>query len=759
MTRETDHTVLGDVEGIPAIEDSSLSYLLQVLKRLDGLLERAVATARTVHAQGPSPDPYRGLYVGHEEVDRLLSREPGAPVLLGENVAPKLLGEFVDSNSRLAWLQRAFGLSGFDLDIILLALAPEMDLRYERLYAYLQDDVTRKRPTVDLALNLLCSSAEAKLARRSYFASDAPLIFHRLVHLISDPNLVQPPLLGHYMKLDDQVVRLLLEQDSLDARLAPFCRMKPPKISFDEIFVRADMKQALKVLAMQSRVKREPLRLYFKGPRGAGKRRVAEALAGVAGAKLLYVDLAGWLNAKVDFTESLHLFFREALFQNAFLYLDRFDVLYSEERSAQFQSLVGQLGNDQGVTILAGERSWIPPGLGPIGVVSIALATPDFSERRAYWQTSLKAEGIFLDANDLDTLSERFALLPGQVTDAVAVAARQAQWRSAVEYRNSSSEPPRSSPTLKDLFSAARDQCGHEVAALAQKIVPVHAWGDLILPEDTFAQLREICVQVRYRHQVLENWGFGQKMTLGKGVNALFAGPSGTGKTTAAEIVAAELGLDLYKIDLSRVVSKYIGDTEKNCDQIFRAAKHSNAILFFDEADALWGKRSEVKDSHDRYANLEIAYLLQKMDEYEGIAILATNLRKNMDEAFIRRLQFVVEFPFPDEAQRLQIWKLLLQANKPEGDRRIPIADHIDFVWLARRVHVAGGNIKNNVLAAAYLAASEEQKSYPIGMKHLVQSVRREYQKMGKVLSEMELGAYRKDIATRETQTAAAINS
>ena len=258
---------------------------------------------------------------------------------------------------------------------------------------------------------------------------------------------------------------------------------------------------------------------------------------------------------------------------------------------------------------------------------------------------------------------------------------------------------------MAELFEAARSRSDAALVGLARKIEPIHDWDQIVLPADSIAQLREICAQVVQRHRVLDEWGFARTQSLGKGVSALFAGPSGTGKTMAAEIIARELGLDLYKIDLSGVVSKYIGETEKNLERIFAAAENANAILFFDEADALFGKRSEVRDSHDRYANIEIAYLLQRMEQYEGVAILATNLRQNMDEAFVRRLQFVVEFPFPDEEQRARIWPLLFPA---EAER----SPDIDFDMLARQFRVTGGSIKNIVLGAAFLAASEAE---PIG--------------------------------------------
>ena len=245
-------------------------------------------------------------------------------------------------------------------------------------------------------------------------------------------------------------------------------------------------------------------------------------------------------------------------------------------------------------------------------------------------------------------------------------------------------------------------------------------------------QLLEICNYVTHYHTVYGNWGFGRKLSLGKGLNVLFAGPSGTGKTMAAEIMANELGLDLYKIDLSAIVSKYIGETEKNLDRVFREGQTSNAILFFDEADALFGKRSEVRDSHDRYANIEMAYLLQKMDEYEGMVILATNLRKNMDEAFARRMHFAVEFPIPDEADRLRIWQNIFPIEAP-------LTTTIDLSFLARQFKITGGNIKNIALGAAFLAA---QDGGGITMENIIWATKREFQKLGKLCTESDFAHY-----------------
>jgi SpoVK/Ycf46/Vps4 family AAA+-type ATPase len=282
------------------------------------------------------------------------------------------------------------------------------------------------------------------------------------------------------------------------------------------------------------------------------------------------------------------------------------------------------------------------------------------------------------------------------------------------------------------LRSACRAESSRRLGGLARKLETRYAWEDLVLPPNEKCQLREIVQYIQHHEAVYSGWGFGSKHTLGRGINILFSGASGTGKTMAAGIMAAELGLDQYKIDLSVIVSKYIGETEKNLARLFQEAESSNAILFFDEADALFGKRSEVKDSHDRYANIEVNYLLQKMEEHEGIVILATNLSKNLDDAFLRRLQFTVLFPFPEREERLEIWRRVFPSEAP-------LAADVDLEFLARRLKIAGGNIKNIALGAAFLARAERGA---IGMRQIMLSAKREYQKVGKLCVKADFGDY-----------------
>jgi SpoVK/Ycf46/Vps4 family AAA+-type ATPase len=702
--------------------------LLSALERLDGQLSLAVSQVGSSFHAEETQDAYRGLYVDARELERLLARRPVAPALAtAENgLGVALFDSLEEYPARLAWLAEEYGLTPFDLDLLLVAVAPELDLRYERIYAYIQDDVMRKRPTVELALNLLCASAEEKLARRAHFESDSALVGNGLLRLVADPNHVQPPLLSHYLKPSEQLVRLLLGQKSPGAQLSTFCRLSEAGGSLESLPLPSDVKAALKAFAAGVRDEGHAHKFYFHGPRGGGKRITAEAFAADCGLRLLAFDVAHALSVANDFDRRVEQALREARFQDALLYLEGVDALQTDERANSYRRLLAKTAAARGVVVLAGEGA---PGSfqqGAARLFDVHLAVPDFNLRRACWREGLERHDIALEESDLDALAARFRLTQGQIAAAVGDALDRARWREAARSQGDAAPQTGAGPTAKELFASARAQSSLNLAALARKIEPKYEWGDIVLPPDQLALLREIRDRARLRHVVYGEWGFERKLSLGKGLNVLFSGPPGTGKTMAAEVLAAELSLDLYKIDLSQVVSKYIGETEKNLHQIFQEAQASDAVLFFDEADALFGKRSDVKDAHDRYANIEVGYLLQKMEEYDGIAILATNLRQNLDEAFMRRLHAVIDFPFPDEEHRRLIW----QSSFPPG---APLAEDVDFAQLAREVRLAGGNIKSIGLAAAFYAAGD---GGVIRRRHLLHAARREFQKLGRAWDE-----------------------
>jgi winged helix domain-containing protein/ATPase family protein associated with various cellular activities (AAA) len=693
----------------------ALTGLLPALHRLERLLARAVGAAREAYGPEAATDPHRGLYVGEPEVDRLLNRQPTQPILHASLGTPDDLFGDLPGDSPLGRMRSTFDLQPLDLGALLVAVAPELDLRYERLYAYLQDDVTKKRPSVDLILNLFCPSAEAKVAARGRFKAGAPLLEHALVELFEDPTHVHPPLLSKYVKVDERVVGHLLGSDDLDARLRSCAGAVAPRARLTELLLPEVMKRRLGSLVRSLGRENPSLILYFHGPRGVGKRTTAEALCHELGVGLLVVD--GERASSDDepgFERFVSLAAREARLRGVPLYWDGFDAVLPDDKRSRREGLLARLARLPGLTFLGGDSVWEPSDeAGGAAFVRVEFPRPGSTERAQLWSSFLEGHSLAADA-DVAAIAGRFRLAGGQIRAAASTARNLARWR----------ELEGGAVGATELTAACRLHSNPRLAALARKVTPHYSWGDIVLPADRVQQLRDVCSYVTYRARVYDEWGFDRKLSLGKGLNMLFAGPSGTGKTMAAEIMAGELGLDLYKIDLSTVVSKYIGETEKNLARIFAEAETSNAILFFDEADALFGKRSEVRDAHDRYANVEISYLLQRMEEYEGVVILATNFRKNMDDAFVRRMHFTIEFPFPGEAERRRIWDGIWPPDTPRnGD--------LDLEFMARRFELAGGNIRNIALAAAFLAAADGQV---VKMGHLLRATRREYQKMGKVM-------------------------
>jgi SpoVK/Ycf46/Vps4 family AAA+-type ATPase len=348
-----------------------------------------------------------------------------------------------------------------------------------------------------------------------------------------------------------------------------------------------------------------------------------------------------------------------------------------------------------------------------------AVPPPGTREQRSLWNDALTTAGI-PPRPVTDALAQQFHFGPAAILGAVGAA------RARAALRGSGPEGVGDS----DLWDAGRDQAAWSLDDLAQRLTPTAHWDDIVLPEDVLAQLREIAAQVANRAQVYDRWGFSRQLGRGRGITALFGGPSGTGKTMAAEILASELELDLYRVDLAGLMDKYVGETEKNLRAVFDAAERSGSILFFDEADALFGKRTEVKDSHDRYANIEVNYLLQRMEDYRGLAILATNRKAVLDRAFLRRLRFLVDFSFPDATSRRRIWEKVFPHDAELGK--------LDLAGLAR-LELSGGHIKTIAVNAAFLAAAEH---VPIAMPHVMHAARREYAKLDRSTSKTEFGRY-----------------
>jgi AAA+ superfamily predicted ATPase len=677
--------------------------------RLDLLLRAGVIAAEQRYGPDAAADSFRGLYLSEEQVRRTLAAPVGQPLAAATAALPGW-DDVAADNPRWAWVRERYQLTDIELDVLLVAVGPDVDRRYERLYGYLQDDVSARRPTVDLALALLTSTPAQRLRALDLFAPDAPLLRHQLVSVRGDPRTDDPPLIAHLIAADEQITGVLLGLERVDRRLARLCRLTDGMAAGPDPVDTGWVRSLVRLI----RSTPGPVRLCFHGRPGTGRRATAGAVAARLGTPLLAVDSAALLEA--GGVTWLARALREAELRGAAMYLDRSDALCSGTGDSGPEALAQALAGHPGVVMMGTAGPWTPLGHQPLGVIDVPFTRPGSAGRRQMWRRAVADTGLRVAPRDLTAVSDRFRLSSGQIRDAALAASGAARLRDP-------GRPPRI--TAAELFAAARRESGSDLGSFARRVPLVHGWNDLVVPDDVLRQLRELTARVERRARVMNAWGFGAKLSSGKGISALFAGPPGTGKTMAAGVIAAELGLDLFAIDLSTVVSKYIGETEKNLSRVFAAAADSDAILFFDEADALFGKRSEVRDAHDRYANIEIAYLLQRMEQYDGLAVLATNLRHHLDEAFTRRLQVVVDFPFPDVAERLRIWHACLPPQAP-------LAPDADVQALARH-RLAGGSIRNVVLGAAYLAAAQR---VPIGAAHFAEATRREHQKMGKVAVE-----------------------
>jgi SpoVK/Ycf46/Vps4 family AAA+-type ATPase len=700
--------------------DLNLKHLLAEMGRIDLLLQRQIQ--RWQQAGQDPTDAFRGLYVPDQEAQSLINRPLNTnwgetnfsaqpdnfqDALRNAALQAHALAETARHQNhpvRLFRLAEAFNLQPFDVDLLLICLAPHLDLRYERIFGYLQDDVTKKQPTVNLVLDLLCPPGEERITQLAHFSNQAPLFSNHLVELPSDDH--HNSLIDQVLFVDRTVVAWLLGDYQPASRPGLQFLMQPPDEDDGDEIIAGELDIDLKKVLEQKPI------LAFYGPDVLAQKSAARLISKKASRPLLEVVFQADTTGEISQQIGLEMALRDARLTGSLPFLRGWDGTL--ESNTLSPVIFDELCSFAGLVIFSTEMHWVPTGYKhDRRVIWLEFPIPSFSHRLALWDYFVGEQEPPLDLKDV---AGQFQLTAGQIRDAVASA------------RNLAGQLDRKLEA-EDVLTAARSHSNPHLSALALKINPRYRWEDIILPDDQLILLRELVATVCERPLVLDEWGLGLKLVANRGVTVLFAGPPGTGKTMAAEIIAAELGLDLFKIDLSTIVSKYIGETEKNLERIFQEAETSNAILFFDEADALFGKRSEVRDSHDRYANIEISYLLQRMEAYNGVTILATNLRANLDEAFTRRLQFAVDFPFPEVTERQRIWQTLFPPDVP----RVP---DLDFQMLARRFKLAGGNIRNIIVTAAYLAASN---GGVVTMELLLHGVRRELQKMGKLVEKGDL--------------------
>lgn len=764
---------------------SSSEHLWDELRRID-LLVRAQTVRWRMTVGASKPENLWGMvHVTDAEVDAYLASDYISPAELPVEIdaalaelweAARLARRAIDARIaathecelRLASLQDCCGLSDLQCDLLLVGLLPELDSRYRRLFGYLQDDASRTQPVVELALQILEPAwldEAAALAEAGYAYPESGA---QAVRLALDPGgaLLANALvvLGgeargdealpmRSLRLDDRITAFLLGDDAPDARLAGILAPLAGPLAWEALAAPDAQRAQLQALARSLRTLAEvgagendsplaaPPVFLFHGPYGGGRLKAARAMCAAAGLPLLEASAPAALRASIAWDQVLRLAYREARLQGAALFWSGAEALL--ERAAdpnkggeawRWEALLAAAEAYPGATFLSSELAWDPPGrFHTRPFISLEFTVPYFNLRAKLWERYLPPEGELAAPLDRSLLARElandFQFTEGQVLDALATARAVAARRAPLHPRL----------TALDLYEGCRRQASRLLVNYARRIEPRSelTFDDLILPLANKRQLEELSQRVALRSRVYSDLGFERRLSLGKGLVALFTGGSGTGKTMAAELLARQRGVDLYKVDLSAVTSKWVGETEKNLARVFAEAEDANAIIFFDEADALFGKRGEVKEAQDRWANMEVNYLLQRVEEYAGVVILATNLRQNIDEAFLRRIQWMVEFPFPDAEARFRIYRRLFpESVRPPDDAGLRL--------MAKRFRLAGGSIKNVVVDATFrsLAAYDPAggQAPRIRVRHLILAAAREYQKLGLPVSKGEFG-------------------
>lgn len=677
-----------------------------LLERLARLRQSMTALVDARSADDPTAsDPLRGLYVTEEAVRHLLHagpravpeadvrleaqasapwpQHPGSP---GDPGTPGDTDDTDDTDDQLGRISARLALTEFDAAVLLIALAPDIDRTFEPLYGYLNDDVSRRRATVGLALEL-CAIPAHRADARARFHLSAPL---RALGLLQVED-AERPLLTRSLRVPDRVTAHLLGDTTPDAALLGLLHPMPdpqPGAGQEPQSVQSAQDQAF-VSRLAARLGAGPCTIYLQ------EHREGDALPALASA----LDAAGLDALRFSGpTDRLPELLREARLSGRAVVVSGLP--------DQPAAMVDELTAAADLTVLlADPRPYDPQWSAHDPLVLHAPRLP--AGGTATWQSAL---GPAADGFDLAGTVAPYHLGGERIGRAARAAAALAAFDGTPL-------------TAAHVRRSARQQSASGLEQHARRIRPAVTWHDLVLPHTPLVQLQELALRARHRDRVLGDWRLSAGGGRGRGVVGLFAGESGTGKTLSAEVVAADLGVDLYVVQLSSIVDKYVGETEKNLERIFTEADRTDAVLLFDEADAVFGKRSEVKDSHDRYANMESAFLLQRLESFDGIALLTTNLRANIDDAFTRRLDLVVDFPFPDAGQRLALWR--------HGLSHVPRAEDVELDSLARDFELAGGSIRSAVVTAAYLAAGRDE---PVAAGDLLEGARREYRKAGRLV-------------------------
>ncbi|MEO0423481.1 MAG: ATP-binding protein [Pseudomonadota bacterium] len=675
------------------------------LQWLDHLLQREVLRLRARYEL--SLDEFRGLYVSDAQVDALLAQREEDEDTIG-------LTRVRADASRLradAWQQldaipvwrhavATLGLNDASQHVLLLALAPHLCPAYATLYAYLNNDVSRRWVTPDLAARVFRAHAPNALMDALI---DSSGLYRSLPE--SDRNKHSESLQSFGWTLNAAAADVLIRpQGSLPAQR-----------------IDTELPRDFAAYARLLRHRSTPPLLLLTGSRGSGRCALARRLAEAAGRALIVVDATTLPPAFADLDRAVQDWSLRARLSDSMVYLRGFADVDPDKDGAARRFVRGIAESHTEIVVPASAGfAWSHCFRG-LGATCLTVAGPNSEERASLWQHAL-GDLAPRSPDDVARVASEYELTPSQIQDAGAWVTTQHRINGSADER----------PPAHALQEAARLHSLGRMEQLATRVRTQFDLDDLVLPRTTRSRVGELIDAVRHRHAVLERWGMRERCGGASGLVALFAGGSGTGKTMTVSVIAREVGLDAYRIDLASVVSKYIGETEKNLERIFSAAASANCILFFDEADALFGKRSEVKDAHDRHANVEIAYLLQRVEVHPGVVILATNIAKNMDPAFSRRVHYTLDFPKPTAELREQLWRGMFPPQAP-------LADDLDFDFLARGFELTGGEIRNLALDGAMLAAAQDSR---IDMRCLIKAVARRLLSEGRAPSAAQFKQY-----------------
>ena len=627
---------------------------------------------------------------------------------------------------------REFGLNRFEADVVFFALAPTLDAGFRQKIIAIHQNFALSATDVGLALDLFSAGFAEKVANRRSFLPSAPLQANHLCEL--------QPKMGAESELQEMAIRLparivahILDQET-DLSLEGFSRLIWPETTLDQVMLPdKQLRQILSVvghyedcLALKKSWQFEEIGgggrniiLLFSGPSGTGKTLMSKAIANHLKRPLLLVD-AHELRANRGLEDNLDILLREARLRRAVLLFDDCELIFAarSEGNRDLPLLLAALDAYEGLVVLTTNMPGsLDPALDRRVTLHIDFEIPSMKLREQIWRQHLPQQLKLADDVDLKLLAEKYEFAGGTIRNSVVVAMNRA-------LSEASENQGEIVVTMAMLEDSAKTQIRNRIKKLADKTLTTLTLDDLVLPKKVKDKIRSLIASVRNRRLIFEEWGFGARITKGRGICALFRGDSGTGKTLSAEIIANELGMTLYRVRIPAIISKYVGETEKNLEKCFREAAASGALLLFDEADSIFSKRTEVKDSNDRYSNMEVNLLLQEVERFEGVVILTTNLDAAIDDAFERRLNHKIDFPFPEPRYRSLIWKRMLPATAP-------LAKDIDFEILGKDLELSGGCIKNSVVRAAYIAA---ERSVPIDMDLLEAAGLQEYREMGKLV-------------------------